>query len=379
MKKMKFTFFKTFNLAKKVLSICCCLFIFIANLFCQDSEEVSQVVLPIEVYVGDQAEIRYTFRSAIDFFAGKENVDHLDLQNPFTELDSKFSVKKAELYQNGMEYTVRFVVVPWTVGIINFPSFNLNDALKTEKGDLIVQPKNNSESEDLQFENSSDENLDNSEKALFFVALYPIEVKSIVEKTGNNQIRPPVPPMIVPGTTYILFFLILIFIILLIFIFRILFKFNSIRRKWNLYLKKKAFKKNAEDAIKKIKRLLKNSKLTDIEFCSNLQFITRNYLEFRFDYRFTAISSTSIRGTFEKICAGSIPNEIAYAVENIAAMFVRTDYIRYAHDSIDSRLYPPSEHQAVLVKTERKSLSEMILKAIECFESEENNQEQSGE
>ena len=85
---------------------------------------------------------------------------------------------------------------------------------------------------------------------------------------------PPVPPIIIPGTTYVIFLLILAAIIVLILFFRILLKFNSIRKKWLLYLQKRAYKKNADDAVKKIKRLLKTSKVTDIEFCSSMQAIT---------------------------------------------------------------------------------------------------------
>ena len=165
----------------------------------------------------------------------------------------------------------------------------------------------------------------------------------------------------------VIFLLILAAIIVLILFFRILLKFNSIRKKWLLYLQKRAYKKNADDAVKKIKRLLKTSKVTDIEFCSSIQAITRQYLDFRFDFRFSAISSSSIPAVFEKICAGQIPSEISEAVDNITSMFIRTDYIRYAHDSIDSQLYPPQEHQAALIKNERRQLVQMILNAIEAY------------
>lgn len=326
--------------------------------FSQDTDEVAQVVLPIYVYVGDQAEIRYTFRSAVDFFSGKDSVDHIQIQNPYQGLEDKFSVIKSELYRDGMEYTLRIVIVPWTVGTINFPSFNLNDVI--ESNDTAV-PEQSSEL---------------SEKALFSVSLFPISVKSIIEKTGQNQIMPPVPPLFLPGTTYIIFFVLVCSLVFLIFFFRFLFNFNSFRQKWKMYLKRRAFKKNAEDTIKKIKKLLKSTKLTDIEFCSALQSVTRNYLEFRFDYRFTAVSSSGIKKAFVEICANDIPNVIALSVEDIVTMFVRTDYIRYAHDSIDSQLYPPAEHQAALLKHERKSLTELVLKAIECFEKDQEQLEE---
>ena len=83
-----------------------------------------------------------------------------------------------------------------------------------------------------------------------------------------------------------------------------------------------------------------------------------------------------IRNGFNKICCGEIPSVIAYSVEDLTSMFIRTDYIRFAHDSIDSQLYPPAEHQAKLVGGERKSLADMILKAISVFESDGESEEE---
>lgn len=345
---------------KKLVSFLFSLILFFSFSYAQDYEDASQVILPIDVYIGDHAEIRYSFRSAIDFFPGQEEVEHKDLENPFAGLEDNFSVVKAELYRDNMEYTVRFVIVPWKVGTISFPSFDLNKALGLKSAE--------------QFSDSEEIN-----EPEFIVALYPVQIKSIVEKTGNTQMMPPVPPIIIPGTTYVIFVIILGTLIILILLFRFLFRFNSIRQKWNLYLQKRAYVKNADEAVKKIKKLLKGAKVTDIEFCSTLQSITRDYLDFRFDYRFSAMPSSSIPKVFVNICAGEIPSEISEAVENITAMFVRTDYIRYAHDSIDSQLYPPQEHQAALIKHERRHLAQMIIDAIESFESEENNVGQEGE
>ena len=350
---------------KKTFCAFCYFLFLIFTVFPQESEFVNQVLLPLEVFVGDHAEIRYTFRSAIDFFSGDENIEQRELENPFVGLEDKFSVIKAELYRTDMEYTVRFVIIPWKTGAITFPSFNLNTALGITSSDSL-----NKASPDKAFGNEIGE-------PQFFVSLEPVHVKSIVEKTGSNQMMPPIPPIIIPGTTYIIFLFLFLAIVFFILFLRILLRFNSIRRKWNLYLQKRRYKKNAEETLKKIKKLSKNTKLTDIEFCYELQTIMRSYLEFRFDFGFTSISSNSIRSSFEKIFAGTIPSEIAFAVEDITAMFVRTDYIRYAHDSIDSRLYPPSEHQAALVESERKTLSDMIIKSINCFENSEEQLEEN--
>lgn len=349
---------KSFKFVKKIILIAA-LFAFSGMICAQETEAASQVLLPIDVYIGDHAEIRYTFRSPVDFFPGNQEADHKELENPFTGLEDNFSVVSAELFRTGMEYTVRFVIIPWKIGTISFPSFDLYKALGIK----------------AQHVEGIDDTLENPE---FIVAFYPVQIKSIVEKTDNHQMMPPVPPIIIPGTTYVIFIIVFMSVVLLILFFRFLLKFSAIRKKWLLYLRRRAFRRNAEEACRKIKRLNKGPRVTDIEFCSTLQSITRNYLEFRFDYRFTAISSSAIRSVFEKICAGDIPAEIAFSVDELAAMFIRTDYIRYAHDSIDSQLFPPQEHQAVLAKTERKTLSEMVLKAIACFENPESQNPEDG-
>lgn len=332
---------------------------FIPAAFPQEADFVSQVLLPLEIFVGDHAEIRYTFRSAADFFQGDGDSELREFKNPFAGQEDTFSVLESELQRTDMEYTVRFVIVPWKVGTISFPPFDLNSALGIggERGE-------------------SQNSLSEFSEPHFFVALEPVQVKSIVEKTNSTQIMPPVPPVIMPGTTYVIFFAVIFAVVFFILFFRVLLHFSSIRRKWSLFFQRRRYKKNAEETVKRIRRTVKNTKLTDIEFCRELQRAMRDYLEFRFACKFTSVSSSSIRASFETIFAGMIPSEIAFAVEDLVALFVRTDYIRYAHDSIDSRLYPPSEHQASLVESERKTLSEMCTKVISCFENTEEQQEE---
>ena len=177
---------------KKTFCAFCYFLFLIFTVFPQESEFVNQVLLPLEVFVGDHAEIRYTFRSAIDFFSGDENIEQRELENPFVGLEDKFSVIKAELYRTDMEYTVRFVIIPWKTGAITFPSFNLNTALGITSSDSL-----NKASPDKAFGNEIGE-------PQFFVSLEPVHVKSIVEKTGSNQMMPPIPPIIIKSITVIL-------------------------------------------------------------------------------------------------------------------------------------------------------------------------------
>lgn len=320
----------------------------------ENASEVSQSLIPLEVFVGDQAELRYAFRSAVDFFPNADLVmeKEIDISKfPFKGLYNSMTIKKAYFSRNDMEYVISLQIIPWRPGVIEFPPFDLFSILS-----LSDKDKNKNISYSILFE--------------------PIEIKSIVEKTNLRDMQPPAPPFIIPGTTYALFAILLAVLIVFALFLRALIKFGDIRR-WLKHMSvRRAYKRNSAIAIKKIKRLFRNKKISDIDFCAALQNITRSYLDFRFSYPFKSASARGIREGFKKICLGDIPPAIAYSVEDLTSMFIRTDYIRYAHDSIDSQLFPPAEHQAKLANYERKSLSDMVLKAISLFESDGESEEE---
>lgn len=319
-----------------------------------NASELSQTLLPLEVYVGDEAELRYSFRSAVDFFPNAELVMEEEINAakfPFRKLYDSITIKKAYFTRNDMEYVISVHFIPWRSGTIEFPPFDLFSVLNL---------------------NEKDKNKNISYSILFD----PIEIKSIVEKTNLREMQPPSPPFIIPGTTYVIFAIVLGAIIFFALLLRALIKFGDIRRWFNHMKISRAYRRNSAIAVKKIKKLLKNKKLNDIEFCAAMQNITRTYLAFRFNYPFASASARGIREAFMKICLGEIPPVIDNSVEDLTSMFIRTDYIRYAHDSIESQLYPPAEHQAKLAAAERKSLSDMVLKAIAVFESDGESEEE---
>lgn len=319
-----------------------------------NASELSQSLLPLEVFVGDEAELRYSFRSAVDFFPNADLVmeEKIDVAKfPFRNLYDSLTIKSAFFSRNDMEYVISLRIVPWRPGVIEFPPFDLFSIL-----------------------NLSDK--DKNKNISYSILFDPIEIKSIVEKTNLREMQPPSPPFIIPGTTYVIFAIVLAAVLLFALFLRALIKFGDIRRWFNHMKIMRAYRRNSAVAIKKIKKLLKNKKAGDIEFCASLQNITRTYLAFRFDYPFESASARGVRDAFQKICIGEIPPAIENSVEDLTSMFIRTDYIRYAHDSIESQLYPPAEHQAKLAANERKSLTDMTLKAINLFESDGESEEE---
>ena len=262
-----FLFFIFLNLNNKIV---------FAQTNAPNNLDISQVVMPVDVYIGDRAQILFSFRTGIDLSSDENEKTEilLDVKKlPFNSISEKCSIVDAALLSNKNEYTLRFTIIPWQTGDINFPPFNLLSVL-----DLTQK---NSES--------------------YIIQLLPVNVKSIVEKTKATKLRPPVPPIMIPGTTYIILLVIVLALVILILFFRFVLRYKKILAKWKNYQLLKAYKKNAALILKKIKKLKKDTKLTDVEFSSELQNITRSYLEYRFACPFSAISTSCIVPTFEKM------------------------------------------------------------------------------
>ena len=310
-------------------------------------DSARQMLVPPESYVGDSVELRYSFHSAVDFFTDKSNQFNMNINPeklPFDSISDSCLIKKVEFQRNGTEYSLNMTLVPWKPGKIQFPRFDFLSIFETEK---LAK---------------------NADASDFCIQLEPVEISSIVEKTHETQLRPPVPPFVIPGTTYIIFAIAVVSLAALILLLRFLLKLKDFLE-WSENIKlKRFFKKNAMAAIKKISRLQKDVGIHDIDFCSEIQNTVRTYLQNRFDYPFCAVSCAGITAAFNSIFCGLLSDETASCVEDVAAIFVRTDYIRYAHDSIDSQLYPPAEHQTVLMDYERKDITERVLKIIDVFE-----------
>lgn len=313
----------------------------------QNATDVVQIYMPLEIYVGDVVELKYSFRSAVDFFSDVIIEKEIDVERfPFENSGDLFTVKGARFIRNDKDFVILMQIIPWRAGVMNIPNFDLYSVLGMDE---------------------SERNKNISYTVLF----EPIEIKSIIEKTGCNEIQSPLPPFIIPGTTYVIFGIVLFAIILLVVFFRMIIKISDFKQYISMLKVRYARRRNSVIALRKVKRLLRTPSISDIEFCAGLQNLTRAYLSFRFDYPFASASAISVRECFRTICLGDIPTDIAYSVEDLTSMFIRTDYIRYAHDSLDSKREPQSEYQARLAKNERKSLSEMVVKAIKLFESEQ--------
>nr|MBQ2234077.1 hypothetical protein [Treponema sp.] len=199
-------------------------------------------------------------------------------------------------------------------------------------------------------------------------------VSSILTKGVESSMVPPVPPLLIPGTTYFLYGFIILFIVFLIFFFRLLFNWSKLVGKIKNYKLKKTYAQNKKFTLKQLKKLEKKySKMSDKEFCTELVLIIRNYLKVRYGQSFDSIPTSKLMKEFNKLTADTMSDSAIENVEELISVFYRADYIRFAAGSIDSKRLPVQEFSAELQEGEAKKLLNQIRKIINCFEGEVEN------
>lgn len=124
------------------------------------------ILIPREVYVGDTAE--FSFSSGA-FASVLEDGTLFALPPNEIPASDAVDVKSILVSQHGQTASVTIRFVPWASGVIRLPSFKL-------KGVAVTPPV--------------------------------VRIGSLIEKTGKTAIEPPRSPLLVPGTTWILYGLI---------------------------------------------------------------------------------------------------------------------------------------------------------------------------
>ncbi len=302
-----------------------------------------QVLIPKEIYVGDRAQLRYMFQSSIDFFSfSHEKSDStlsFDINSPvFLAQADRCSVQEAVLQRVGITYTLLITFIPWKPGEIDFAPFNVSELCGGGE-----------------------------DAPAYELDLSPVLVSSLVEKTGVNSLRAPLAPFLLPGTNYVLWSLIIAAILFLCLMGFIIARFPSIMIFIMAIRERIGYYRNASRTKKSLSQLGKTD-CTDAQFAQDWQRIMRSYLEYRFHTAFASVTGHRI---IEVICLATgnmLDVEQENAVMSLQSLFMRTDYIRYAANSIDSRRLPASEHEAQFLQGERQDIIGLSCENIAAFE-----------
>ena len=254
-----------------------------------------QVLVPKKVYIGDTAELRCTFNSP------SPSLKTLVAQGTATLTNNSFSedydIKTVSLSPAGVDfYQLTITFTPWKTGPLQFPPFEIEGA------DIILE-------------------------------FQPVQIVSLITTEGVNAttLRDTAAPLLLPGTAYKLYGTLAAFIIILIILIRIIVKRKSLLFYLNTKHLLRKYKKNKKQALRLLRQLTqKKADNSDQLAAEKIQKILRNYLEVRFDYPFTKTVTSEMMKGWQSATSGLLSDKKEEAFGEIAASFIRTDYIRYS-------------------------------------------------
>lgn len=289
-----------------------------------------QILIPKKVYIGDTAELRCTFNSPDPFLKQltSSGTAELPLVSQSTEPQEEYVIKSISLSPSGIDfYQLTITFIPWKTGELLFPSMEI------EGSDIVLE-------------------------------FQPIQIVSLIanESTNTSTIRDTAAPLLLPGTTYKLYGTLSGFVIFLIICIRIILKRKNILFYINQKRLLKKYKKNKKQTIRNLYKIADEAeaaKIDDQTAAENLQKSLRTYLEIRFDYPFTHTVASEIMQGWQTATGGLLSDTKTEAFGNIAASFIRTDFIRYSKNG----------------KFEENELINLIEKIISQIQILEQNEE----
>ena len=289
-----------------------------------------QILIPKKVYIGDTAELRCTFNSPDPFLKQltSSGTAKLPLVSQSTEPQEEYVIKSISLSPSGIDfYQLTITFIPWKTGDLLFPSMEI------EGSDIVLE-------------------------------FQPIQIVSLIanENTNTSTIRDTAAPLLLPGTTYKLYGTLSGFVIFLIICIRIILKRKNILFYINQKRLLKKYKKNKKQTIRNLYKIADEAeaaKIDDQTAAENLQKSLRTYLEIRFDYPFTHTVASEIMQGWQTATGGLLSDTKTEAFGNIAASFIRTDFIRYSKNG----------------KFEENELINLIEKIISQIQILEQNEE----
>lgn len=278
------------------------------------------VLLPKEAYVGDQVELRLAIAPAIELlpgsveFVSKEyepeevwgSSDFAFRQRLLSQQESaSVSLHRVSLQRVEDGYSLSVALTPWLPQRLEMGYFNLLSI--PEVREFVAA----------------------SGAAFLLVQLPQIEIASLTEKLGTVQLRPVAPPLLVPGSIYVVYGLAVGALLLLIALIVVLARFQKVR----LFFKNLAtgirLSRNYKWAQRQLRKL-SGQELAGKELAAGLELISRTYLEGRFGRSFKSAATSEIMFLLDEIFVGMLSDEQVEAVEGLCDLLRRCDYLRYA-------------------------------------------------
>ena len=161
------------------------------------------------------------------------------------------------------------------------------------------------------------------------VQLPKIEIASLAQKVGATQLRPVAPPVLVPGSIYVVYGLAIGALLLFIALIFVLARFRQVKLFFKGLMARIRLSRNYRWVLRQLKKL-QVQQLDGKELAAGLESIARTYLEGRFGRSFKSAATSEIMFLFDEIFVGMLSDEQLNVVEGLCNLLRRCDYLRYA-------------------------------------------------
>lgn len=256
-----------------------------------------QILVPKKVYIGDAAELRCTFNNGSDSLKQLVSEGTAELSLVSFSDTSDYEIKSVTLSPAGVDfYQLTISFIPWKTGELQFPPLTIKDS------DISVE-------------------------------FQPVQIVSLISTDSNNAtaLRETAAPLLLPGTAYKIYGALTALVIILIVIIRIVVKRKSILFYFENRRLLHKYKKNKKQTIKLLKQIQNENE--DSVAAEHIQNTMRKYLEVRFGYPFTRAATSELARGWQTVTNGLLSDEKEEAFGDIAATFIRTDFIRYSQNA----------------------------------------------
>ncbi len=298
-------------------------------------------VTPKEVYVGDEAEIRFSFDWDGEILAeNAEDFSSLITSTTIDEsLENNYTIKSMQIFRSQGGYELSIVFIPWKAGLLNLDPFDLATLFELNVNTLLID-------------------------------IPEIEIQSILTQVQEKEIRAPVGPIIIPGTTYVLVVITILAFVLLLGVILVLVRLKFIKAWIKSFLGKIWASDNFKKASKELMYLSKYAEtIQPKEFAARLSVAIRTYLEGRFGHRFTAETTSNFFGIFDVLFAGTVSVRASEYLQDLYEVCARCDFLHYAGSEADKSPLTQEETQTLINKTRH---------AIIYFEKDSDTEDEKG-
>lgn len=283
-------------------------------------------VIPRDVFIGDEMEIHYAFQS--DEMLLPSGTDLLPLSVQDTD---DVSVLEMQLYRELDCYVITARCIGWRTGQVKLPDVDIQ-----QSNPLLEEP--------------------------YVVHIPPVSILSVVDYTGKKELRPARAPLVIPGTTWIIYVLIIISVLVFAAIIVILIRFRAFKTRFYAVFASVLIARNYRLLRRRIKRFLKRFLEAETAvFATELAHFIRGYMSVRFKTDFDAVTASEFVSSFAEAMNYTGSPESVGATEVIADILRRCDYVRFSGDTGDA---------GDLTGDERSSMCSEFLTAVACYDRE---------